>query len=92
MYLKKLLTKSEGGTMKTLGYTAVVWKEEKGYVSKCPELGVASCGKTFEEAVDNLKEAVDLYVENAKELDLMEDIEASLTTKEKFTASFELMG
>lgn len=78
--------------MKTLGYTGVVWKGEKGYVSKCPELGVASCGETREEALNNLKEAVELYVENAKELNLMEDIEASLTTKEKFTASFELMG
>ena len=78
--------------MKTLAYTAVVWKEEKGYVSKCPELGVASCGESFEQAVNNLKEAVELYIENAKELDLMEDIEASLKTKEKFTASFELTG
>ena len=43
--------------MKTLEYTAVIWKEEKGYVSKCSELGVASCGDTFEEATNNLKEA-----------------------------------
>ncbi len=77
--------------MKTLEYTAIVWKEEKGYVSKCPELGVASCGGTFEEAVNNLKEAVELYIENARELNLMEDIEEGLTTKEKFTASFELV-
>jgi len=54
--------------MKTFEYTAIVWKEEKGYVSKCPELGVASCGDTFEEAVKNLKEAVELYIENAREL------------------------
>ncbi|NCS66824.1 MAG: HicB family protein [Nitrospirae bacterium CG_4_10_14_0_8_um_filter_41_23] len=78
--------------MKTLEYTAVVWKEEKDYVSKCPELGVASCGDTFEEAVNNLKESVELYIENARELNLMEDVEESLTTKEKFTASFELVG
>ncbi len=77
--------------MKRLEYTAIVWKEEKGYVSKCPELGVTSCGDTFEEAVNNLKEAVELYIENARELNLMEDIEASLTTKEKFTAGFELV-
>jgi len=25
--------------MKTFEYTAIVWEEEKGYVSKCPELG-----------------------------------------------------
>jgi len=77
--------------MKTFGYTAVVWREGKSYVSKCPELGVASCGDTFEEATNNLKEAVELYIENAKELNLLEDIEDSLTTKEKFTANFELV-
>ena len=73
-----------GGMMKTLEYTAIVWKEEKGYVSKCPELGVASCGDIFEEAVE-------LYIENARELDLMDDIKESLTAKEKFTARFELV-
>ena len=73
-----------------LEYTAVVWREREGFVSKCPELGVASCGDTFEESVENLKEAVELYIENAKELNLMEDIEESLTAKEKFTGSFEV--
>jgi predicted RNase H-like HicB family nuclease len=76
--------------MKVLEYTGVVWKESDGYVSKCPELGVASCGDTFEEAVFNLKEAVDLYLENAEELGLMEDIEESLTSKEKYTAHLEV--
>jgi len=77
--------------MKKFEYTAVVWKEKAGFVSKCPELGVASCGDTFEEAVDNLKEAVELYLENAKELNLLKDIEESLTAREKFTGSFELV-
>jgi predicted RNase H-like HicB family nuclease len=77
--------------MKTFEYTAVVWKERKSYVSKCPELGVASCGDTFEEAVNNLKEAVELYIENAKELNILEDVEESLSTKEKFTANLELV-
>ena len=77
--------------MKTFEHTAVVWREGKSYVSKCPELGVASCGDTFEEATNNLKEAGELYIENAKELNLLEDIEDSLTTKEKFTANFELV-
>ena len=52
--------------MKIFGYMAVVWKETEGYVSKCPELGVASCGDSFDEAVANLREAVELYLENAK--------------------------
>jgi len=67
--------------MKNFEYTAVVWRESEGYVSKCPELGVASCGDTLEDAVSNLKEAVDLYLENAEVLGLMVDIEESLTAK-----------
>ena len=54
--------------MDIFGYTAVVWKETEGYVSKCPELGVASCGDSFEDAVFNLRKAAELYLENAKEL------------------------
>ena len=75
--------------MKVFGYTAVVWKESEGFVSKCPELGVASCGDSFEEAVSNLREAVELYLENAKELQLIEDVEESLNAKEKFTVHLE---
>ena len=77
--------------MKILGYTAVVWKEAEGYVSKCPELGVASCGANFDEAVRNLREAVELYLENAKEIDIIDEVEESLTTKEKFTAHLEVI-
>lgn len=72
--------------MKTFDFTVVVWKETEGYVSKCPELGVASCGDTISEATSNLQEAVELYVENAGRLGMMEDIEESLTTKEKYTS------
>jgi predicted RNase H-like HicB family nuclease len=75
--------------MKVFEYTAVVWRETEGYVSKCPELGVASCGDTFDEAIRNLREAVELYLENAMELDLIGEVEESLTAKEKFTAHLE---
>jgi len=77
--------------MKSFKYTAIVWKEEGGYVSKCPELNVASCGDNFEEAIENLKEAVELYIENARELNIFEDMEESLTSNEKFTAGLELL-
>ena len=75
--------------MKILKYAATVWKETEGYVSKCPELGVTSCGDSFEEALNNLKEAVDLYLENAKELGLIEEVTESMTDKEKYTAYLE---
>jgi predicted RNase H-like HicB family nuclease len=44
-------------------YTAVVHKEHELYVAQCPEIGTASQGETFEEAVKNLQEAAELYLE-----------------------------
>ena len=44
-------------------YTAFIYKEENLYVAKCPEVGTASQGTTIEEALDNLKEATELYLE-----------------------------
>lgn len=46
-------------------FTAVITKGEVAFVSYCPELGVASQGKTNSEAKKNLKEAVELYLEEA---------------------------
>jgi predicted RNase H-like HicB family nuclease len=46
-------------------FTAVLEKEDDMYVALCPELDVASQGKTIEEATANLKEAVELFLENA---------------------------
>jgi len=43
--------------------TAIIKKGEKQYVALCPELDVVSQGKTIEEAVSNLKEAVELHLE-----------------------------
>jgi predicted RNase H-like HicB family nuclease len=50
--------------------SAVILKEEKWYVSSCPELGVASQGKTRKEAYSMLAEAVELWLEaaSAKEI------------------------
>ena len=42
------------------------------YISRCPRLEVASCGGTPEKALENLKEAVELYLENAGELGLID--------------------
>ena len=44
-------------------FAATVWKEENWYVAQCLELDVASQGETEEEALDNLREALDLYFE-----------------------------
>ncbi len=44
-------------------FTAIVYKEEELYVAECPEAGTASQGDTIEEALANLKEATELYLE-----------------------------
>lgn len=42
----------------------VVWKEENIFVAKFLELELASQGKTQKQAIGNLKEALDLYLED----------------------------
>lgn len=51
-------------------FTAIINREENGYVSLCPELDIASQGNTVEEARNNLAEALELFFEvaNATEI------------------------
>jgi predicted RNase H-like HicB family nuclease len=42
---------------------AILIKEEDMYIAKCPEVGTVSQGLTIEEALKNLKEATELYLE-----------------------------
>ena len=48
-------------------FTILINKEDEWYVAKCVELGVASQGKTIEDAQKNIKEAVELYLEDLPE-------------------------
>jgi len=70
--------------------TAVVWKEGRRYVSKCPELGVASFGRTPEKAAAALEEAAELYISNAKKLGLMDDLLSSLPSATRFTTPLHI--
>ncbi len=76
--------------MKRYHLTAVIWKEGKKYVSKCPELGVASYGNTPEKAHVALEEAVELYMSNAKKLGLLEDVRPALESELRYTASMQI--
>lgn len=51
--------------MKQGTFTAVLEKEGAAYVALCPELDVASQGANVEEALANLREAVELFLECA---------------------------
>ena len=44
-------------------FTAVLHKEDDIYVAECPEVGTVSQGYAIEEAIANLKEATELYLE-----------------------------
>ena len=49
--------------MATKILTAVLHKEDDLYVAECPEVGTASQGKSIDDAIANLKEATELYLE-----------------------------
>jgi predicted RNase H-like HicB family nuclease len=61
----------------TRSFTALIHKEDSWYVADCPEVGTVSQGKTVEEAVANLKEATELYLD---EFPLKEVAHPLLTT------------
>jgi len=72
-----------------LKLTGVFWEEGDMVVSKCPELGVSSCGESVEEAMANLREAVELYLENARRLGLLDTLPL-LEASNRFTTQFEV--
>lgn len=48
--------------MKKENFTAIIHKEDDLYVADCPEVGTVSQGYSIEEALENLKEATELYL------------------------------
>jgi predicted RNase H-like HicB family nuclease len=60
-------------------FTAIVHKEESLYVAECPEVGTASQGESIEEAIENLQDATELYLE---EFPLKQSFRPILTTFE----------
>ena len=71
-------------TMKQGTFTAVLEKEGDEYVALCPELDVASQGMTVENAMANLREAVELFLECASPEEV-----ASRLHNEVFVTRFE---
>jgi predicted RNase H-like HicB family nuclease len=70
--LRRVVTASSGilactgiGAIMQKQLTAIIERENDGYVSLCPELDIASQGGSIEEARENLREAVELFFEAA---------------------------
>jgi len=53
-------------------FTAAIHKEGDLYVALCPELDIASQGKTIETARENLREAIELFLETASRQEIAE--------------------
>jgi len=53
---------------KSLELQSVIWQEGKYYVAQCLNIDVSSFGKSRQEALCNLSEAVALYLEDSNDL------------------------
>ncbi len=51
-----------------LKLTEELWKEGNMYVSYCPELDIASCGETIDQAKKNLGEVILINLEEAQKI------------------------
>lgn len=65
-------------------FTAIIKKGEKQFVALCPELDVVSQGTSIEKALENLREAAELYIE---EMGVPKELAG---VKEIMIASFEI--
>ena len=59
-------------------FTAVIERDEDWYVALCPELDIASQGKSVEEARRNLIEAIELFFEVASPSEIQERIHSEI--------------
>jgi predicted RNase H-like HicB family nuclease/predicted RNA binding protein YcfA (HicA-like mRNA interferase family) len=59
-------------------YRAILEREGDGYVATCAELDVISQGNTAEEAMDSLKEAIELFLETASESEILRRLHSEI--------------
>ena len=68
--------------MKTYRFTVIIEKDNDGYFAFCPELqGCYTQGGSYEEVLDNIKDAIQLHVEDRKNdgEDILQPESVSLT-------------
>jgi len=62
--------------------TIIIKEEEDWFVATCLENDIASQGKTINEAIDNLKEAIALYYEDEEDVSIAKSKQVYVTTLE----------
>ena len=80
-----LRREGEHSSAMTRTLTAVLIREDDGFVALCPEIDVASQGESVEDAKANLREAVELFFECAS----AEEVKDRLAT-ESYVSSLEV--
>ena len=71
--------------MKNYRFSVVIEKDENGYFALCPDLqGCYTQGETYEEVLENIKDAIHLHVEDRLELgeEISQPESVSLTSLE----------
>lgn len=76
------MTDTASATPARRKFTAIIHVEDGEFVALCPELDVASQGATREEALENLREAVELFLECADPAEIASRLDGSLTVTE----------
>jgi len=78
--------KNNGGNKMSQKVSVVIEKDEFGYYAYCPELeGCQTQGDSIEEVMENIKEAIELYLETLSEEEIKE-----VTSKEILTTTLEV--
>jgi predicted RNase H-like HicB family nuclease len=60
--------------MKRIDFDGIVFREAETRVAYCPKLDVSSCGKNVDEARQNLRIAVRLFLEEAERMGTLEQV------------------
>jgi predicted RNase H-like HicB family nuclease len=79
--MKETSIDKAGETIELPSLTAVIDKDGGWYVSTCPELGVASQGRTKKKAYAMLAEAVQLWLESASAKEIKRRIRRGAAVK-----------
>jgi predicted RNase H-like HicB family nuclease len=61
-------------------FTAVIERQGNGFTALCPELDVVSQGGSVEEARDNLREAIELFLESADRSEIEARLQSQVFT------------
>lgn len=73
--------------MKKFVFQNVIWREGKYYVAQCLNVDVSSFGKTKQEALSNLEEAMDLYFEDTP-FDTISEIKSPILTSRELVHGY----